>query len=1385
MYRPPYQQQPLGSNNNPNANFNQSDHQQSYYQPQNYYQQQQNFNQNSNFPQNGQQQPQSTYPQGQQTMTIGGQPVMVGGQPMPVGGMPLAATVGASPRQSPLIPPLKLPGQSSPVVQNAVPPNNGETSIPMIQFLQQFVVASGFGPAQKLPPSPTRAQVKSLVIQFLNSSRVGAKDVRVSDDVYGGSVSLSARGRRILENFIEMRRRSSSAVAIQKLWRGYRARKLVDQLRAGVISMDQIQPRDDAKPQQSPPQQYQLQQGAQPGSHTSGTLSEVSPPLSAVAPSPRNQAAPSPRMGEQQRSPGELRTGGDDTIPSSPSMQHEQKKKKPSSIKKHLSRISVAYHEVLTKADNQPSETSDKELQFMKLLNSEETFKLSANVNRISKGASRLSMITPDKRMSLAGDGSRTPIHMYTDYNPKVVAWLGEVLNKDFPPDSDLVSLLRSGDLLCELCVAMYPTIQCQLLGRGSEFTVHKIIFFLELCKTVGLKPTILFTVYDLLIGPEDDPQCKSALTVLRTVCALERVARKKGWDGPALVLKSEKERSEKEKAERAERRERRKSREQGRSRSGPEGVASPRPNEQALSPQPASATIDSTEQRGAIAQVEQPTPYHANQEQKLGQPIVSGPVFDPATGRFSPTNVEQISNTGMHISSPVLNVWFPVRQLGNRDSSQSVASAVRYNSAPTEKAENESPTSGGGFGTIERRVSDVFSPSLAAAAAAGVPQNIIPFSANAVAHPQLQQSPSHQGIPTSPPQQRQVSPGLTEFGVKQQAPNQQLYGASQQLYGGKQQLYGVNQQQVYNQQPQGQQQQQPSQQQIYNQQPQGQQQWGLQQQPPQQPNPQGSLQRRPSGPEDDDPYGLRAAIAGVMESTGYPNPSGAHLQLGSDLPLPARDESLSRVHKVTHPLHNQMQQQQYDLQQPHQPIQGGSMTRQDAAAAAALLWQQEEERAKKQQEEKRKRQMSEEERQKLEQVDAERAQWRELVAMKHRRQALIWQFILNEEAYVRSLAAVAAFLAQLLKRRRRRTKRLSQRISTTLDTLTTQNPSDPESAAAAVASDVSAQQKAEAELEELTAMHNAMADMHSIHLEFLEEIRELHVAARRGGAPDSSTYFLPQVGTSLKQYIHDKRRSVGSADGSNSVDGSVDESGRFNPDVPPAAMTMIGDSLLRVATLLQRPYITYAVVALSPALGRPVISGPAPPVDSDRAAFVLDVVKRFVGKTFMKTQQLSQRGSKLSNDGSGGRGNGLRPSSRLSYVSDDGDNSESAGGSSQLSALQRDIEAAAAAAASVGGLGSLSRGIFPNDKRSKRASTSSMTSEDDGKEEDWSVHAKRPVIRLAKEYRKLLEELVTACAGVEIGDYALKREDRRIALAVIKMESVAGAICDRLELEV
>lgn len=41
-------------------------------------------------------------------------------------------------------------------------------------------------------------------------------------------------------------------------------------------------------------------------------------------------------------------------------------------------------------------------------------------------------------------------------------------------------------------------------------------------------------------MGFEGDATKKAALTVLRTICALERQARRQGWDGPVMVLKNE-----------------------------------------------------------------------------------------------------------------------------------------------------------------------------------------------------------------------------------------------------------------------------------------------------------------------------------------------------------------------------------------------------------------------------------------------------------------------------------------------------------------------------------------------------------------------------------------------------------------------------------------------------------------------------------------------------------------------------------------------------------------------------------------------------------------------------------------------------------------------------
>ena len=107
-----------------------------------------------------------------------------------------------------------------------------------------------------------------------------------------------------------------------------------------------------------------------------------------------------------------------------------------------------------------------------------------------------------------------------------------------FHPTQDLLFILRSGDIFCRLACALYKKVDCHLLGKGLEYGIHKIIFFLELCKSLHIKRSLLFQVSDLLVWPENDLNRKHALIVLRTVIALEKHARKSGWDGPSMDLK-------------------------------------------------------------------------------------------------------------------------------------------------------------------------------------------------------------------------------------------------------------------------------------------------------------------------------------------------------------------------------------------------------------------------------------------------------------------------------------------------------------------------------------------------------------------------------------------------------------------------------------------------------------------------------------------------------------------------------------------------------------------------------------------------------------------------------------------------------------------------------
>jgi hypothetical protein len=129
---------------------------------------------------------------------------------------------------------------------------------------------------------------------------------------------------------------------------------------------------------------------------------------------------------------------------------------------------------------------------------------------------------------------------MYQEYAPKVLMWIGKVLKIQFQPEQDFLFIMRSGDLLCRLACALYQNVECHLLDKGLEYGIHKIIFFLELCKSLHIKRSLLFQVSDILVWPEHDPHRKHGLIVLRTIIALEKHARKSGWDGPFIELKQQ-----------------------------------------------------------------------------------------------------------------------------------------------------------------------------------------------------------------------------------------------------------------------------------------------------------------------------------------------------------------------------------------------------------------------------------------------------------------------------------------------------------------------------------------------------------------------------------------------------------------------------------------------------------------------------------------------------------------------------------------------------------------------------------------------------------------------------------------------------------------------------
>lgn len=142
------------------------------------------------------------------------------------------------------------------------------------------------------------------------------------------------------------------------------------------------------------------------------------------------------------------------------------------------------------------------EATFMKLLNSPDTFTVCEKYLKIE-----------DKNVNIAKEETERELH--------VLNWMYGLLNLK-PKNQTLHSLLRSGALLISLLTTLHP-IPCLLLSRHSNYAIHKIVFFLECMKGLGIKRKLLFSVSDILLPCGEG----SRERIISSLLALERFSRR------------------------------------------------------------------------------------------------------------------------------------------------------------------------------------------------------------------------------------------------------------------------------------------------------------------------------------------------------------------------------------------------------------------------------------------------------------------------------------------------------------------------------------------------------------------------------------------------------------------------------------------------------------------------------------------------------------------------------------------------------------------------------------------------------------------------------------------------------------------------------------------
>lgn len=180
----------------------------------------------------------------------------------------------------------------------------------------------------------------------------------------------------------------------------------------------------------------------------------------------------------------------------------------------YISNLSKIYQETLSNPNK------EKDLAFIKLLNSDDTFQASAGLATDSLSASS------------SKSGST---FIYQKVSQNFIKWLNEVLDAKYQNSANVIDILKTGNILCQLVLMLFPSTDCQLLNKGVKFSIHKIIFFLEFCRCTGINDA--FSLSDLVPSLIQD-ELSSGIAVLRTISSLESKAKSAGkWNGPFFEL--------------------------------------------------------------------------------------------------------------------------------------------------------------------------------------------------------------------------------------------------------------------------------------------------------------------------------------------------------------------------------------------------------------------------------------------------------------------------------------------------------------------------------------------------------------------------------------------------------------------------------------------------------------------------------------------------------------------------------------------------------------------------------------------------------------------------------------------------------------------------------